>query len=339
MDPKKKTEISAIGRFSLAEKILASHSENPAPADDAVVIPAIEGEGLLSNVLLLEGVDFDLTYFPLKHLGYKTVVAAVSSVLAMNGTPRRVMVSLGVSARMSVEMIEEYHAGVRQACEDYALVFAGGGLNTSLTGFTISATVFGEAKPEKLTRRSGAQVNDLICITGDLGAAYMGLRLLDREKRVLAGHDNPQPQFAGYEYLLRRQLKPRARIDVTAHLAETGLVPTSMVLLKDGLASDLIHLCKASGTGARIYLDRIPIASETYKLCEEMHTDPVVAALNGGEDYELLFTVPLALQQKITDIGGIDVIGHITAPEAGVKLVTPDGGEINITAPGWTALV
>ncbi|MDR2885266.1 MAG: thiamine-phosphate kinase [Rikenellaceae bacterium] len=345
---KNTTEISALGQFGLIEKLTADFAPANAstvrgPGDDAAVIACGDnGAGeykLLSTDLLLEGVHFDLTYFPLKHLGYKAVVAGVSDIYAMNGRPEQLTLALGVSTRMKVEMLEEFYAGVRRACSDYGVDLAGGDLSTSLTGFTIAVSVLGSVAQEKITYRGGAKENDLICITGDLGAAYMGLRLLEREKRVLEGHNDPKPEFEGYEYLLRRQLAPAARPDVIVGLAAAGVVPTSMIDLTDGLASDLLQICKASGAGACVYLERIPISSEVNRLCEQMHSDPVVAALNGGEDYELLFTVPLALQEKITDIGGIDVIGHITAPDTGVKLVTPDGGEISMTAPGWTALV
>ncbi len=339
------TPIASLGQFGLIEKLTAPFTPaNPSTlrtaGDDAAVVACGKGRlKLLSTDLLLEGVHFDLTYFPLKHLGYKAVVAGVSDIYAMNGLPEQITLAIGVGSRMSVEMLEEFYEGVRQGCADYGVDLAGGDLTTSLTGFTIAVTALGSAEEKKIVTRGGAGVNDLICITGDLGSAYMGLRLLERERRVLEGHNDPQPQFEGYEYLLRRQLKPAARREVVESLAAEKILPTSMIDLTDGLASDLLQICKASGKGAHIYLDRMPIASQTYKLCEEMHSDPVVAALNGGDDFELMFTIPLDLQQKIVDIGGIDVIGHITAPEAGVMLITPDGAQIGITAPGWTALI
>ncbi len=341
----KYTQISSIGQVKLIEKLTSNFmppggATVQGPGDDAAVVrTGGGGYGLLTTDLMLEGVHFDLTYFPLKHLGYKAVTAGVSDVYAMNGRPRQLTLALGVSSKMTVGMLEEFYEGVRAGCGDYGVDLAGGDTTTSLTGFTVCVSVLGEVAEDKVAYRRGAQLNDLICITGDLGAAYAGLMLLERERRVLQGHDDPQPKFEGYEYLLRRQLKPEARRDVIELLDGVGLVPTSMIDLTDGLASDLLQVCRASECGARIYLDRLPIASETYTLCEEMHSDPVVAALNGGDDFELMFTVPLAMQEKIAAVGGIDVIGHITAPGTGVMLVTPDGGEIAMTAPGWTGLV
>lgn len=321
----KRTEISTLGRFPLLER-LGGVSEDASMA----------GEKLLATSLLLEGIHFDLTYFPLRHLGHKAITIAVSSLCAMNGTARQVGLSLGVSAKLSVEDLDEFYAGVKQGCKDYHVALAGNDITSSLTGFTIATSTLGDA--EHIVHRSGAKANDLLCVTGDLGAAYMGLQLLERERRVLAGHDDPQPRFEGYEYLLQRQLKPRARVDVIELLDENGLLPSAMTLIRDGLASDLLQICKASNCGARIYLERLPINSQTHKMAEELHADPVVAALNGGEDYELLLSVPLSEERKIADVGGLDVIGHITAPEKGVMLVTPDGSEIALTAPGWTAL-
>ncbi len=344
MQQKKRTEISAIGQFKLVERLTSGFvAANPStvkgPGDDAAVIEYGDGYALLSTELLLEGVHFDLTYFPLRHLGYKAVVAGCSDIYAMNGRPEQITVAVGVSAKICVEQLEELYAGVRQGCADYGVDLAGGDTSASVNGLAISVTALGRVDKDKVAYRSGASVNDLICLTGDLGAAYMGLRLLERERRVLEGHDNPQPKFEGYEYLLRRQLKPRARRDTIEALAEEGLAPTAMTDITDGLASDLMQICKASGCGARIYLDRLPIASQTYAMAEEMHADPVVAALNGGEDYELLFTVPVSMQQKVIDMGGIEVIGHITAEDTGVMLVTPDGSRITMSAPGWTGVV
>ena len=283
----------------------------------------------------MEGIDFDLTYFPLQHLGYKSVVRGISDILAMNGTPRQIMLSLGISSRFSVEMIDAFYEGVRAACERYGTDLAGGDTNASINGLTIGITAAGDVAKDRIVYRSGAQTTDLICLTGDLGAAYMGLRLLEREKRVLSDVKNPEPQFGGYEYLLERYLKPRARKDIVDALREEGIVPTSMIDLSDGLASDLMQICKASKCGARIYLDRIPIAKQTTALAEEMHADPVVAALNGGEDYELMFTVPLAMQEQIMRSGLVDVVGHITRESTGAYLVTPDGSDIKLRAQGF----
>ncbi len=338
----KHTEISSLGEFSLIDR-LTSHFAPTLPTtvagcgDDAAVIDCGDKNRytLLSTDMMLEGIDFDLTYFPLKHLGYKSVVKGISDIIAMNGTPRQITVSVGVSARFSVENLDELYAGIRRACDDYALDLVGGDTSASLTGMVISVTVLGSVDRKRLCRRNGAKPNDLICITGDLGSAYMGLQLLEREKRVFKGNDNPQPQFEGHEYILRRQLSPEARTDVTDALENAGIIPTSMIDISDGLASDLLQICKSSACGARIHLDRLPIAKETHAMADELNADPVVAALNGGEDYELLFTVPLDIREQIAQVGGIDVIGYITTPDKGACLVTPDGSEIKIKAQGF----
>lgn len=336
----KRTEIKDLGEFGLIERLTRNFKAKTdstvmGVGDDAAVISAGEKYILLSTDLMLEGVNFDLVYFPLKHLGYKAVVVGISDILAMNGFPRQLMVSLGVSSKLSVEHLEELYSGIEAGCEEYGLDLVGGDTSASVNGLIISVTAVGEVAREKIAYRGGAKPNDLICITGDLGAAYMGLHLLEREKRAFAGNDNPQPDFKGREYLLQRQLKPAARKDVIDSLADAAIIPTSMTDLSDGLASDLLQLCKSSYCGARIYLDRIPIARETYNMAEELNADPVVAALNGGDDHELLFTVPLSMREKISRIGGIDIIGHITDKDARAVLVTPDGSEIKITAPGF----
>ena len=337
-----RTEIAELGEFGLIQELTAPFTaKNPdtimGPGDDAAVLlpcDSCQEYTLLTTDLLLEGIHFDLTYFPLKHLGYKAVVIGCSDIYAMNGTPHQMTLSLGVSAKFSVEQLRELYKGVRTACDDYGIDLVGGDTSASLTGLTLSVTVTGRVARDKIVYRHGAKLNDLICITGDLGAAYMGLHLLEREKRALKGVKDPHPHFEGYEYLLRRQLKPSARREVIEELTAAGIVPTAMIDLSDGLASDLLHICKQSHCGARIYLDRLPIARETYQLADELHADPVVAALNGGDDHELLFTVPLSLQEQIMRVGGIDIIGHITAEETGVALTTPDGSDIAITAQG-----
>ena len=339
---KKRTEIASLGEFGLIDRLTGGFTvHNPTtvkgPGDDAAVI-RIEGASeltLLTSDLLLEGVDFDLSYFPLKHLGYKTVVVGCNDILAMNGLPRQLTLSLGISAKISVEQLDELYEGVRTACEELGVDLAGGDTTASVTGLAIGITVLGSVAPDRIVYRSGAKPNDLICITNDLGAAYMGLHLLEREKRVLHDTANPQPKFEGYEYLLQRQLRPRAPIDVIRSLAEEKILPTSIIDISDGLASDLLQLCKSSGCGARIYLDRLPIAKETYAMAEELHADPVVAALNGGDDNELLFTVPLEDQERIMRMGGAEVIGHITEAGTGAALVTPDGSTIPLKAQGF----
>ncbi len=321
-----RTEISQLGEFGLIERLMGR------VGDDAAVI----GDTLFSSDMMLEGVDFDLTYFPMQHLGYKVVTRGVSDILAMNGTPTALALSLGVSAKLSVEDLEEFYAGARLACEELGVEIVGGDTTPSVTGFAVNVSVLGTVAHEKITYRSGARLNDLICITRDLGAAYLGLHLLEREKRSLKDVENPAPQFDGYTYLLERQLRPRARKDVIDALAAEKIVPTSMIDISDGLASDLLQICRASGCGARIYLDRLPIARESYALAEELHIDPVVAALNGGYDHELLFTVPLGMQEKITQLGlGIEIIGHITEQKTGVALTTPDGSDIPVKAQGF----
>lgn len=339
MEQERRTQIATLGEFGLIDRICTPFAaQQPTTVkgcgDDAAVIEAGERYLLSSTDLLLEGVHFDLTYFPLQHLGYKTVVAGISDILAMNGAPRQVMISLGLSARFSVEMVDAFYEGIRAACTEYEVDLVGGDTSASVNGLIISITALGDVEKNRIAYRSGAQVNDLICLTGDLGAAYMGLHLLEREKRACDGQPNPQPQFAGYEYILQRQLRPVARLDVVENLAKQGIIPTAMIDISDGLSSELLHLCKASDKGVRIYLNRLPIAKQTYAMAEELHSDPVVAALNGGDDFELLFTVPLAMQQEVFALG-MDVIGHVTASGTGAMLVTPDDQEIALQAQGW----
>ena len=341
MEKKRRTEIAELGEFGLIDLLTkgfdpADASTLRAAGDDAAVVMPPSGEAVLcSTDALLEGIDFDLTYFPLKHLGYKAVVVAVSDLLAMNGRPEQLLVSLGVSSKISVEALDDLYAGIRFACEEMEVDLVGGDTKASVTGLAIHVTALGRARKEEVVYRGGAKLHDLICITGNLGAAYMGLQLLEREKRVLRGVKDPEPEFKGNEYLLQRYLKPAARKDIVELLAEEKIVPTSMIDLSDGLSSDLMQICKASKCGARIYLDRIPIARQTYALAEELNADPVVAALNGGEDHELLFTVPLALQEQVMRMGCVDVIGHITPESTGVYLVTPDGADIRLKAQGF----
>ncbi len=341
MAGKKRTEIAELGEFGLIDRLTAGLApQHPTTrcgvGDDAAVVAPPEGEELLLTTdTLFEGIDFDLTYYPLKHLGYKAVTTVVSDLAAMNARPSQLLVSLGLSAKIPVEALDDLYAGIRFACTEAGIDLVGGDTRASMTGLVLSLTAAGHAPADRIVRRSGAKLHDLVCLTGDLGAAYMGLRLLEREKRVLADVKDPEPRFEGYEYLLERYLKPRPRTDIVELLAEEGIVPTAMIDLSDGLASDLKQLCRASGCGVRIYLERIPIAQQTSRLAEEMHLDPVMAALNGGEDYELLFTVPLALQEQVMRLGTIDVIGHITAPGTGCLLVTPDGSEMELKAQGF----
>lgn len=334
-------DISELGEFKLIDLITSDFSINRSSTikgigDDCAVLNINEKSYMLiSTDLLLEGIHFDLTYFPLKHLGYKSVVVAMSDICAMNGTPTRLMVSIGVSARYNTENIKEIYDGINIACKEYDIELIGGDTSSSKTGLTLSMTAIGEVEKDSVTYRSGAKETDLICVTGDLGAAYMGLKLLDREKRVLEGNSVSKPKFDGYEYLIERELKPYLRLDVIKELKKAGIIPTSMIDISDGLASEIKHISKASDVGARIYLERIPISSKTFALAEEMNIDPVVAALNGGDDYELLFTIPVSMHEQITKIGGIDIIGHITHKDTGVMLTTPDGSDITLQAQGW----
>ena len=341
MTQKKRTEIAELGEFGLIDTLTRNATTTNKRTlrgvgdDAAVVASGRDGATLISTDTLLEGIDFDLTYFPLKHLGYKAVVVGVSDILAMNALPEQIMISIGVSAKLPVEALQDLYEGIDFACKELGVDLVGGDTTASMTGLVINITTIGHAKRKALSYRSGAQFNDLICLTGNLGAAYMGLQLLEREKRVLSDVQNPEPQFEGYEYLLQQYLKPRARKDIVEALAEEGIVPTSMIDISDGLASEVLQICKASKCGARIYLDRIPIAKQTTALAEQMNIDPVVAALNGGNDYELLFTVPLAMQEQVMRLGMVDVVGHITRESTGAYLVTPDGSDIRLRAQGF----
>ncbi len=341
MSQRKRTEIAELGEFGLIDTLTrnattANKRTIRGVGDDAAVVAAGRDDAtLISTDTLLEGIDFDLTYFPLKHLGYKAVTVGVSDILAMNALPEQIMISIGVSAKLPVEALQDLYEGIDFACRELGVDLVGGDTTASMTGLVINITTIGRAKRKAISYRSGAQFNDLICLTGNLGSAYMGLQLLEREKRVLKDVENPEPQFEGYEYLLQRYLKPRARKDIVEALAEEKIVPTSMIDISDGLASEVLQICKASKCGARIYLDRIPIAKQTSALAEEMHVDPVVAALNGGSDYELLFTVPLAMQEQVMRLGMVDIIGHITRETTGAYMVTPDGNDIRLRAQGF----
>lgn len=339
------TEISRLGEFGLIERLtkdfpLRNVSSRLGAGDDAAILNFGGEDVLVTTDLLLEGVHFDLRYVPLKHLGYKAAIVNFSDVYAMNGTPRQITVSLGISSRFTVEHIEELYAGIRLACEVYGVDLVGGDTSASVTGLVISVTCIGEAKADEVVRRSGAKPTDLICVSGDLGAAYMGLQLLERENKVAVGSGRDfQPDFAGKEYILERQLKPEARKDIVAILREKGILPTAMMDVSDGLSSELLHICKASNVGCRVYEDRIPIDYQTAVMAEEFNMNLVTAAMNGGEDYELLFTVPLTDKDKIETINGVRMIGYVTKPELGAAMVTRDGSEIPVRAQGWNAFV
>jgi thiamine-monophosphate kinase len=338
------TEISSLGEFGLIDKLteklpLLNTSTKYAVGDDAAVLNYADTDVLVTTDLLLEGVHFDLTYVPLKHLGYKSAVVNFSDIYAMNGTPRQITVSLGISKRFTVEHIEELYAGIRLACEIYGVDIVGGDTTSSRQGLVISITCIGDAPKDKIVKRNGAKNTDIICVSGDLGAAYMGLQLLEREKVASAGQKDFEPNFAGKEYLVERQLKPEARRDIIANLAKEGVLPTAMMDISDGLSSELLHICKQSNVGCRIYEDRIPIDYQTAIMAEEINMNLVTAALNGGEDYELLFTVPLADHDKVDAMQGVKVIGYITDAQKGCAMITRDGeSEIQLRAQGWNPL-
>ena len=339
-----RTEIATLGEFGLIKHLtegieIKNASTVYGVGDDAAVLSySAPKQVLVTTDILLEGVHFDLTYVPLKHLGYKAAVVNFSDIYAMNGMPRQITVTLGVSKRFSVEDMEQLYSGIRLACEVYGVDIVGGDTTSSLTGLTISITCIGEADSDKVVYRNGAKETDLICVSGDLGAAYMGLQLLEREKSVLRGNADVQPDFSGKEYLLERQLKPEARKDIIQKLAEAGIRPTAMMDISDGLSSELMHICKQSNAGCRIYEEHIPIDYQTAVMAEEFNMNLTTCALNGGEDYELLFTVPIADHERVQDMEGIRLIGHITKPELGCALITRDGQEFELKAQGWNPL-
>ncbi|MDE6680962.1 MAG: thiamine-phosphate kinase, partial [Muribaculaceae bacterium] len=327
------TEIGTLGEFGLIDRLtkdfpLRNPQTKKGVGDDAAVISFGDKEALVTTDLLLEGIHFDLRYVPLKHLGYKAAVVNFSDIYAMNGTPKQITVSLGISSRFTVEHIEALYEGIKLACEIYGVDLVGGDTSASVTGLVISITCLGEAAPDDIVYRDGAKESDLICVSGDLGAAYMGLQLLERENKVAAGSGQEfQPDFSGKEYILERQLKPEARKDIVELLRSKGIKPTAMMDVSDGLSSELLHICKASDTGCRVYEDKIPIDYQTAVMAEELNMNLVTAAMNGGEDYELLFTVPLTDHEKVKDLEGVRMIGYITKPELGCALVTRDGAE------------
>lgn len=334
------TEISQLGEFGLIDRItrdfpLRNDASRKGVGDDCAVLTYKDTDVLVSTDLLVEGIHFDLTYVPLKHLGYKAAIVNFSDIYAMNGHPRQIVVSLAISKRFAVEHIEELYDGIRTACEIYGVDMVGGDTTSSRSGLVISITVIGDAPRDRIVYRSGAKDTDLICVSGDLGAAYMGLQALEREKVASAGKPDFEPEFNGKEYLIERQLKPEARRDVIENLANENILPTSMIDISDGLSSELLHICKASDCGCRVYEDRIPIDYQTAVMAEELNMNLVTAAMNGGEDYELLFTVPLHAHDAVKKIPGIHVIGHITKPTLGAMLVTRDGAEMPIRAQGF----
>lgn len=343
MQENQRTEISTIGEFGLikrlTEHIQIQNSETKyGVGDDAAVLDFGNQPTLVTTDLLMEGVHFDLVYTPLKHLGYKSAIVNFSDIYAMNGTPKQITVSLAVSKRFCIEDLEQFYEGLQLACQLHGVDIVGGDTTSSVTGLAISITCLGVANPTGITYRKGAKETDLICVSGDLGAAYMGLQLLEREKAVFEGQKEINPDFSGKEYLLERQLKPEARKDIVEALAKEGIHPTAMMDISDGLSSELMHICTQSKVGCRIYEERIPIDYQTAVMAEELNMNVTTCALNGGEDYELLFTVPLTDHDKVSAMKGVKVIGHITKAELGCGLITRDGQEFELKAQGWNPL-
>ncbi|WP_294919486.1 thiamine-phosphate kinase [uncultured Prevotella sp.] len=353
------TDISKLGEFGLIHHLtdnikIKNESTVKGVGDDCAVLHYPDSEVLVTTDMLMEGVHFDLTYIDLQHLGYKSAMVNISDIFAMNGTPRQLTVSIALSKRFKVEDMEEFYSGLRMACDKWGVDIVGGDTTSSYTGLAISITCIGEARKEDIVYRNGAKDTDLICVTGDLGAAYMGLQLLEREKsvyyqqvdearkkndkRALEELKGFQPDFAGKEYLLQRQLQTEARGDIIAKFRELNIHPTSMMDISDGLSSELMHICKESNCGCRIYEKNIPIDYQTAVMAEEMNMNVTTCALNGGEDYELLFTVPIGDHEKIEQMDGVKLIGHITRPELGHMLVTRDNQEFELKAQGWNPL-
>jgi thiamine-monophosphate kinase len=334
------TSLAGLGEFGLIERLTGDirihHPETiKGVGDDAAVIDAGEKLILFSTDLLVEGVHFDMTYTPLRHLGYKAAVVNISDIAAMNGVPKQMTCSIAVSSRFSAEAMDEIYTGIKLACEKYRVDLVGGDTSSSLKGLMISVSILGETSKDEVVYRSGAKPGDLVCVTGDLGGAYLGLLILEREKKVFEVNPGMQPELTGFDYLIGRQLKPEARTDVHDLLRGLGIKPTSMIDISDGLASEILHLCKQSGTGCKLFEEKIPIDDQTRQLAMEFKIIPSVAALSGGEDYELLFTIQQSDYDKIKAVSGVSVIGHMTAAEEGKLMITPDGQQVPITAQGW----
>ena len=343
MQETNRTEISTLGEFGLIKHLTENiRLQNPESkygvGDDAAVLEFNNHQTLVTTDLLMEGVHFDLVYTPLKHLGYKAAIVNFSDIYAMNGTPKQITVSLAVSKRFCIEDLELFYEGLQLACQIHGVDIVGGDTTSSVTGLAISITCIGVAEKDQIIYRNGAKETDLICVSGDLGSAYMGLQLLEREKAVFEGQKEVNPDFSGKEYLLERQLKPEARKDIIEELAKEGIRPTSMMDISDGLSSELMHICSQSKVGCRVYEERIPIDYQTAVMAEELNMNVTTCALNGGEDYELLFTVPLTDHDKVAAMKGVKVIGHITKAELGCGLITRDGQEFELKAQGWNPL-
>jgi len=337
-------EISSLGEFGLIRhltKDLVSKNESTLKGigDDAAVLDYKGKRIVISTDLLAEGVHFNLVYMPLKHLGYKAAVVNFSDIYAMNAQPKQLLVSMAISRKFTVSMVEGIFSGIKLACEQYGVDLIGGDTTSSITGLTLCLTAVGEGTEDSLVYRTGAGHNDLICVSGDLGGAYMGLQVLERERMLYEKHHEMQPVLAGYDYVLERQLKPEARKDIIALLKELDIKPTAMIDISDGLSSELIHICHQSDKGCKIYSDKVPIHTETQRVAGEFDIDPLIAALNGGEDYELLFTIPVNLFDKVGNRHEISIIGHMVDATEGMKMITLQGQALTLEAQGWNALI
>jgi len=336
------TDISELGEFGLIQRLtqdftLRNIQSIKGIGDDAAVLAYVGEQIVVTNDLLIEGVHFNLAYTPLKHLGYKAAVVNISDILAMNAFPKQLLVSFAVSNRFGIEALEELYQGIKIACEEYGTDLVGGDTSSSQKGLFLSVTAIGSAQKDEIVYRSGAKVNDILCVTGNLGAAYMGLQLLERENRIFLQDPMIQPNLDGFDYILERQLRPRARIDIIKYLKEIRVRPTSMIDISDGLSSEIIHLCTNSGVGCMLFAEKIPIVDETSKMAAELNMEPIVCALNGGEDYELLFSISPSDYEKIKDNNEISVIGHFVPQEEGLKLVLSNVQVVDLSPKGWNA--
>ena len=339
----KRTELSSMGEFGLIDYLtnnieLTQESSIYGIGDDAAVLESGNKRTLVSTDLLIEGIHFDLSYVPLKHLGYKAAIVNISDIAAMNAMPTQITVSIGASSRFSLEAIDELYKGIKLACQRYKVDLVGGDTTSTTSGLVLSITAIGLADDKDIVYRNGAKEHNLVCVTGDLGGAYAGLLILEREKTVFTANPEMQPELSGNDYVLERQLKPEARVDITQILKDNDVSPTSMMDISDGLASEIKHICKQSKVGATLYEDKIPIDQITWDTARSFQMDPTTYAMNGGEDYELLFTIDAADYDKVKDLADISVIGHITAESAGVNLITKNNASAPIEAQGWDGL-
>ncbi len=337
-----RTEIKSIGEFGLIERLTKNIEFHHASSivgvgDDAAVIDHFGKQTVITTDLLVEGVHFDLMYTPLKHLGYKCVVVNLSDIYAMNAIPTQIVISLAISNRFSVEAMDEFYEGIYAACNEYGVDLVGGDTTSSTKGFIINVTAIGEVSPDKYVKRSTAQVNDLVCVSGYLGGAYLGLIILEREKKVFLETKGVQPDLEERAYIVGRLLKPEARKDVIEWFEKENIIPTSMMDISDGLSSEILHICRQSNVGAVIYEEKIPIHPESKEFAYKLELDPTACALSGGEDYELLFTISQADYEKFKEVEGISIIGYITNPEEGATIITKGGNKHKLTAQGWNA--